>query len=432
MHRKASTFVLSLCLAVQVVAAASAPAPAPKSPPAPVSAQKRAESWKKDVRFLATELPRVYPEVFSAQKRKAWDQESERIASAASTLSDAEVKVALLRLLASLKDPATRLQWSGEHFYTITVQNFPDGPRVIRAQQGLDRAVGARLVKVGDASVEEVAKRLAPLSGCEDEACRKDAVARQLTSAEILRTLRLVPAEGSATFGFEDDDGRFSLEIPPREPRETNIGMWATAIDSSPEKVPLYLRHRQENYWFELLPDSKTLYIQYARSVPVAGKSMSSFVDQLFRAVEGKEIDRVVVDLRRNTATDGAFLRPLLDGLEARPALRRPGKLFVIVGPMTYPAGADNARELVRRFRATLVGETVPARGRTTGESKSFALPESKLRVVYPALSPGASESKPLVPDIVSEATFENLRDGLDAALEAILARAGKGPGTAN
>lgn len=435
MHRKFSVFVLSLCLTLPGAAAAAAKlekstksetAPRPKASASAPAGLERDAAWKKDVRFLATELPRLYPEGFSAQTRRAWDAQAQRIENAVPKMSDSEVKVGLLRMIALLADSATRLQWSGERFFPMSVQSFPDGVRVTRVVQELERAVGARLVKIGDTPIDAAAKPLGELSACADDGCRQDALARYLTSAEILRALNLVPPSGSATFGFEDDAGRFSLELPASGPRDTNIGMWATAIDSSPEKQPLYMRHREENYWFELLPESKTVYVQYARSRPGSGKAIGPFADELFRAAQEKEIDRLVLDLRRNTATDVAFLRPFIDKVESKPALRGPGKLFVIVGPLTYPAGAENARELARRYRATIVGETVPARGRRTGESKSLVLPGSKLRVIYPTLSSGPPESKPLVPDLAIEPTFDSLKQGTDAALEAILAKGSK------
>ena len=45
----------------------------------------------------------------------------------------------------------------------------------------------------------------------------------------------------------------------------------------------------------------------------------------------------------------------------------------------------------------------------------------------YPVLAPaGAAEAKALVPDVSAQATFDNLKEGKDAAMEAILAHSSK------
>lgn len=402
--------VLMLC------ASLAASAAAPKS-----AGNPRDDGFRSDLRRLATELPRLRPEAFPAATRASWDAEVAALDRAIPSLPDGDVKAALLRLVSGVKDRYIRLRWCADRTFGLDVTPFPEGYRVLRAVDLYRRALGGRWVSVGETGAEEVARRVAALGGCDDDTCRAEWLPQCILSAEILRALKIVPADGAARFTFEDASGRFSLEVKDFGPRETNPGLWPAAAEGV---TPLHMKHRDRNYWFEYLEPGRTLYVNFRRLRPDPARPFREFAAEVFRTATERPVERLVVDYRGTTGDDESLFRPLLDELEKRAALRAPGKLFAIVGRSTFPAAVANVRALQSRFGAVVAGVPTAPRPKRPPEMRALELPYSKLVVAYPARPSSESPlSRPLVPDLRVEAAFADRLSGKDSVLEAILAR---------
>ena len=61
-------------------------------------------------------------------------------------------------------------------------------------------------------------------------------------------------------------------------------------------------------------------------------------------------VDRVVVDLRNNGGGDNRRYGPLLEALRD-PRIDRPGRLFVLIGRLTFSAAGNFATDVEARDR---------------------------------------------------------------------------------
>ncbi|HEU4387648.1 MAG TPA: peptidase S41, partial [Blastocatellia bacterium] len=113
---------------------------------------------------------------------------------------------------------------------------------------------------------------------------------------------------------------------------------------------------------------------------------------------------------------------PLFSGLKKREALS--AHLFVLIGPATFSSAQDNALDLRRDLKATLVGEATGERPNGYGEVRTIELPNSGLIVQYCTKyfrTVKDSDPPALEPDV---RVFSNLADvlaGRDPVLEAAL-----------
>lgn len=398
-----------MLLVTALLSTADAPAPSPRD-----------AGWRSDIRYLAQELPKLRPDLFPAPKRKAWDDELAALERAVPSLPDGDVKFRLLGLVASLGDPTTRIPWISDRSFVVSLQGFSEGYRVMRAAEEAKGALGARLVAIGDTPLDAVEQKLAPLISCADDACRRDSMQRLLTSAEVLRALRLAPADGPARLTFEGDAGRFSLDVRSLAVKETNLGLWPGVVETTNDSLPLYMRRREEDYWSEVLPDSGLLYVRLARTRETEGASFPAFADGVIRTAEEKKGCRMVVDLRHTSGADESVFRPFVDGIKRRPGLRRRGRLFAIVGTSTYGGAVEVARSL-RKAGAILVGEATIPRPKSPPALKPLVLPTSKLTVLYETDPKARGPVLPAItPDVNVETTFEDVKARRDPAIEAI------------
>jgi hypothetical protein len=188
-------------------------------------------------------------------------------------------------------------------------------------------------------------------------------------------------------------------------------------------KQPL-ANKKTDIYWFEYLPEAKTLFIVYNRCAEDKNKPFAQFVEEAFAVAEKENAEKVVVDLRRNGGGNSVIMKPLLDAIKQRPQFMKKGKLFALMGRNTFSSGFMNARELQIYTNAMLVGEPSGQKPNAYGEVKEFFLPNSNLKVRYSTkfFELVGGETKPFLPvDILVERTFADFVNGRDATLEKVL-----------
>jgi C-terminal processing protease CtpA/Prc len=219
------------------------------------------------------------------------------------------------------------------------------------------------------------------------------------------------------TLLLEDAAGaRFSVELAGS--RSTAALMDITAVTGA--GLPLFRQRRQENYWFTLIPDSRTLYLQYNRCQNAA-ESFEAMSRRLFQQLDQGQADRLVVDIRLNEGGDSSVDDALISGLRDRPNWRSSGRLFALIGGGTFSSGLWTADDL-RKSGAILVGEPTGGKPNHYGQVSTFSLPNSRLRVGYSTrLFRLLTDSDPpsFMPEVLVEPTIDDLRRGRDPLLDA-------------
>ncbi|MGE5528265.1 MAG: hypothetical protein ACM3X6_03880 [Patescibacteria group bacterium] len=391
----------------------------------------RDERWRQDLRCLVETLPRVHKNAFFQISREEFHQTAARLDAAIPSLRDHEIVVGLARLAAKIGDAHTALSVFDPaacfRFYPISFHWFQDGLYVTMVSAEYSRALGARLLTVGRASVQEACAAVAEVISHENEAMLKSLVPSCLVTAEVLHATRLVPSMDEALFGFEDAGGRFELSMIPVALNQVASSQssiqWLAAPDPASIQPPLYLRQRQLYYWYKYLPEHRTIYFQYNSCRDMPERKFSTFARELLDFVDGNTVERFIVDLRLNGGGNSTILQPLIQGLRRRPSINRPGHLFVLIGRRTFSSAILNALELRNKIQAVLVGEPTGGRPNHYGEVKTFKLPHSGLTVTYSTkYFRHAKEDTPsLIPDVLVEPVAADYFAGRDPVLDAVL-----------
>ncbi len=417
---------------VLVLAALSQTAilPAPFRAARPVLSRpaERDARWAQDVRYLAAQLPRLHANAFFQVSEPEWRAEAARLEARIPALSDDEIKVEIARLVALLGDGHSRVHLHGsEGFQTIPLglRWFTDGLYVLAAAPEYRPAIGARVVQIGGLDAQAAYEAVVPLIAHDNQAALLAESPVWLTTPEALAALGIVEDAGRVTYLLEGGDGaRFALEAAPTDPAAGPPTTLTVAdVDPASGSLPLYLRDRDSNYWFEYLPESRTIFFQYNRCAEMESLPFAEFAEALFAVVDEQNVQRIVVDLRANGGGNSGIIRPFLAGLEERPALSEEGRLFAIIGRGTFSSGMWNALDIQERG-GTLVGEPTGGRPNAYGEVRRFRLPNSGLAVQYSTRYwqrlPG-SDPPSVMPDLPVEPSMADYLAGRDVALEAIL-----------
>jgi hypothetical protein len=385
----------------------------------------REERWREDLQYLFVELPKRHKNLFFKITRERFDREIAGIIESVPKLSDPEVKLALRRLTAMIGDPHTRISYNVERTYPITLHQFSDGVFVSAAMEEYKSALGAKLIKIGETDIERAIEAVRPFVTFENEWRFKHQFPNYLTDPENLYLLKILPSADEGDFTFENGDGnRFVVKLRPVSTKE--LIKFVTPFDS-PGKTPLYLRNPEEYYWYEYLPDSKTLYLHYRRCADMPSQPFNRFAAALLKFMDENPIERMVIDLRMNVGGNSTIFEPFIKALSRRRNVNQTGRLFALIGRGTFSSACLNALRLKRETKAILVGEPTGQRPNSYGEVKAMTLPHSKLRVQYSTRYFKTMDGDPpaLAPDIQVELSSSDYVSGRDPALEQALSYRG-------
>jgi hypothetical protein len=137
----------------------------------------------------------------------------------------------------------------------------------------------------------------------------------------------------------------------------------------------LYRQRSGEGFWFEWLPESGTVYVNFRNYENLRAKSR-----ELWSFVDSHPVQKIAIDVRQNGGGDYNVGRKfLVDELARRPKLRG----YVIIGANTFSAALKSAIDFREVAGATLVGETIGEKPNSYSENDEMVLPSSKLELSY-------------------------------------------------
>lgn len=378
------------------------------------------EKWREDLRFIADELPKRHKNAFHTVSREQFEKAVADLDKQIPTLDDTNIVFGMSKLFAMVGDGHTALHWSWA-FDSVPIRLFWFGKelRVREVSRDFPCTNGAKLIKIGGVSVEEIFRRSQPfISQGESPQFVLSANASLLTYPAFLHALGLTTDASKATYEFVDAKGkRFSLELKT-VPRDSKI-QWLNPYKTA----PLWLQNEDKPLFFTFLKDSQTVYVNF-QSYPRRSE-FRKFSDELFAFLDKSTVKKLVFDFRLNGGGDFTRGRDFfIEKLRQRKNLTEKGKLFAIGGRWTFSAGMSNAADFKNNFGAILVGEPTGQKPNGYSESRTFRLPNSHLEfsVSIDFYKFAEKDTAGLMPDKLIEPDWKSFQTGRDAALEWILA----------
>jgi len=344
------------------------------------------EDWRRDLRFVAETIENRHPAPFARMSRNDFVREVGNIERDLEGKTDAQIIMQLVKLGAMLQDGHSTLfpfqPATGFHMYPLQLYYFDDGLYVTQTAAPYRMLVGQRVVRIGDRTVEEASALLRTFVGADNEWTVKDRIQHYLLCPEVLQSQGIIGQLDGATFTFGDDSGQeTALKLEPvgflkyfywyfrplaewkRKPRESDL--------------PLYRRRQGENYWFEYLDSSRTLYMAFNQVRDESGESFDNFGSRVLDLCRERGCERLVIDVRNNSGGDNYLFREFVEKL-SRSDVNRRGKLFTLIGRHTFSAAVNFVSMMERRTETLFVGEPTGAGPNHYGDTRRYLLPGSR------------------------------------------------------
>ncbi|MCC7449548.1 MAG: hypothetical protein IT324_19160 [Anaerolineae bacterium] len=393
--------------------------------PYPTAAPTRDERWRQDIQYLAAQLPYLHVDPFTRTSRAAFEQVAAQLNTDVPSLTDQQIVMGMMRLVASLGDGHTQAipHWSlGYRRYPIEPYWFNDGLYVLAASGPYRKALGAKIIQIGGTDPDQVYAAVKTLIPAENNAILRQAAPLYMVTPEILYGLGVVPTMDNALFEFQNTQGeRFSLNLTPVGYDDRSM---ISIYNGLNVPRPLSEQNRAAYYWYQYLADTRAVYVQYNVCDNMKDKPFDQFARELFAFIDSHPIDRLIIDLRYNGGGNESVLDPFIDSVLARPDLNKKGNFFAIIGRGTFSSAMKNAITLRERSRVTLVGEATGGKPNHFGEIRNFKLPNSGLLIQYSTRhwrTVWGDDPLSLEPDTRINRTIDDVLTGRDPMLEAVL-----------
>lgn len=389
-----------------------------------------AEKWRQDLRFLAERLPATHKNAFHKMTKADFESAVRNLDQRIPTLSDHEVVVELMRIVAMVGDGHTGVLSApfllAPGVYPIQFYMFEDGLHVRRASSDLAAINGGKVVSIDGVTADEIFKRVSDVVWRDNEQGIRDIGGWLLSSPRVLHALKVAKSIDKAEIVVLKDGSERKAEIrPTANPADLRHGSEAL-VDSRDGKTakPLWLKDPTNNFWFEHVTDAKTLFVQFNAVQNKPDETVEAFFKKVFDYVEKTPtVEKLVIDLRMNGGGNNYLNLPLtLGAIKSR--LNKKGHFFVIIGRETFSAAQNTVNELEKYTNAVFVGEPTAASPNHYGDAGRIELPNSKLQVRASTLwwqdADPRDTRKWKAPDVAADLTSEAYRSGRDPAMEAI------------
>ena len=386
---------------------------------------------------MAREMPNTHKDLFHSMSRENFDAAVKRLDERIPTLKRNQIIVEMMKIVAMVGDGhsniyPTRDLKIGFHTIPVKLYLFSDGLFVRSADSAHVALVGSRVIKIGNVSADDAMARMAPLVGHDNEMDVRFFAPVLLAIPEVLNAAGLSESAEKATLTVEKDGRQQTLELTASEPVEmmaadTDLSWlpkagWTDMRDVG--KSPLWLHDPKNTYWYENLPESKTVYAQINQVQNKREESLADFSRRLMSFVESSGAERLVIDLRLDRGGNGEYLKPLEIAL-IKSKIDQPGKLFILIGRSTWSAAQFFLNWTEKYTNAVFVGEPSGSKGNVYGDSRPIILPNSGITArvsVYYWQDWSPWDTRQWTgPQVTAEMSSADYAAGRDPALDAAL-----------
>ncbi len=390
-----------------------------------------AEKWREDLGYFATEAPKRHKNLFHTMTREQFEAVVRQLDGRIAQMNDDQIVVELARIVAMIRDGHTymRLGWAPLDYprLPIRMEVLSDGMVVRAADPRYAQLVGGKVVSIGGRNADEVLKAVSELAPRDNDMTILARVPQMLSTPALLHGLGLVEdtAEVSITVekgGKTVNQAVASQALPP-ESRHTWVPNPSWAMTAG-DRLPLWLRHPDDIFWYEFLPDSRTLYVQWNAVQNKKDETVAHFFQRVFDFANTTPVNRLVLDLRLNGGGNNYLNTEPIKAILRSPLNQR-GKFFVLIGPRTFSAAQNLTNILHKYSEAIWIGMPTGGSPNSFGDPVPLTLPNSKIQVYLSVLWWQDLDERDKrawqAPDVAVQSTVKDFANGQDPVMDAVL-----------
>lgn len=371
----------------------------------------RDEKWVYDLETVKKQLPKGHKNLFFKSDETSFYTDIQYIIDNVSNLSDEEIKVLLMKLVAGVNDGHSVVLPGHKEEYPLRYYFFDDGVYLIKANKTYESFIGGELLSVNGHCISEVIKRLESCTSADNYQQKKNRMAYYLYCPLILQGLDLVKDELTLVFKVGNEEKSVQVKSCLKDDYELIEGLKMT-----------HNSFLSKNYWYESHKEENFMYFQYNSCMRDKEKPFKNTVNKMFNEMDEHKIDNLIVDVRHNGGGMSWIIRPLFKGIKERPHLNQKDNLFLIIGRRTFSSALMNTIKFMNKTNATLVGENTGGAPNGYGELHFLKLMNTGVEIPYSTqyFKQVKEDIQYISPDIEVKNLASDYYEGRDMAIEVI------------
>lgn len=354
------------------------------------------DQWRDDLRFMASEMPKVHKNLFHTISKAQFDSAVQSLGERIPSLKRHQIIVEMARIAALIGDGHTNIAPTrdpkiGFRQFPIQLYLFKDGLYIRSAAKEYSNLVGARIVSIGNFSVDQAYAVVRTIIGRDNEMGVQFFAPFLLTMPEVLHAFGIIESMENGTFTVEQNGKKSVVQLKPSGATplfapDTDTSWlpqrgWIDARSRASTAAPIWLKDPNNKFWFEYLAESRTMYIQFNQVGNKEDETVEQFSERFADFIDRNPVEKCVLDLRLNRGGNGYFNHFILRALIQSKKIDRTGKLFAIIGRGTWSAAQFLCNDLENYTNVLFVGEPTAGKVNSYGDSKKIVLPNSGITV---------------------------------------------------
>ena len=341
----------------------------------------RDDAWRHDLKFLVEEIKRLHVNMYHTISPQAFQSRVDQINKEIPSLTDQQVVFEFMQLLAlvgnghNLIIPGFGAKGAFSQL-PVTFYWFSDGLYVVDASEEYQSLVGTKVEAFGKTPTKEALALTSTVNARDNEMQMRWLSPYYLGLVNVLEGLKIVNSGEAVSLTLRDSAG-VSSEVRLK-PSNMSFSGFPKLPPLKDAESPRYLANSDDNYWYELLPENSTLFVQFNNVANKSSPTLHDFNLKLREQLVKGDVENLILDLRHNSGGDGSLTPPMIATMVLFEALRPDdGRIFVLMGRNTFSAAHNLLVDIDRLTNAILVGEPSGSRPNALSESGWFNLPYS-------------------------------------------------------
>lgn len=242
--------------------------------------EKRNELLKADINFFGKQLTDKHKNPFHNITKEEFDANLDTLISKVGELTNIQVFVEMNKIIASLGDAHTGINYWDGFFYPLRFYCFNEGIYIIDADKSLEDILYTKVKKINGVDINIIIEQLKILIPHENEYWLKERLPDYLSVPVYMYGLGIIPDEEKTEFEFEGLNG----EIIKNEIDILKYGEKANyiSINNNDRDIYLFDQQNEDFYWYEYLNNDNILYFKYNVCANMEEINFISFSDSMF------------------------------------------------------------------------------------------------------------------------------------------------------
>jgi tetratricopeptide (TPR) repeat protein len=324
------------------------------------------QQWIEDLDFMVDRLKEIHPNIYSkiteedfsilVRNAKLRIEQSE---------SDIGCYMEIRKVISSIQDGHTYLSYKGVTNFVseklpIKFDCFSDGIYLSAVDSSNKSFLGMEVTAIGGIPIDVALQRVMEITTRDNYPGRKKSAINVFRYPIILNGLNLSDNKNSITLTLRDEKNQLhDFHISTIKDWKNN--QFFTVETLLTDSIPLHLKNRDRQYWFEYLKDESALYFQFNAIGDQGGdeEPLDHFLSRFWQYLDkhSNEISKLIIDIRNNSGGTGRMAIPIVKEIMKRDYINNNESLFVITGNRTYSAAVVMSTALLEFTEAVFVGD---------------------------------------------------------------------------